>query len=35
MCDDLFKCMLEALGMLVMVTAVPLLLYLLWIGLPG
>ena len=34
-CDDLLMCMLGALAMLVLVTAVPLLLYWLWIGLPG
>lgn len=35
MCDDLLMCMLGALTMLVMVAAVPLFMYWLWIGLPG
>jgi hypothetical protein len=34
-CDDLLKCSLAALLMVVMVTLVPLLLYWLWIGLSG
>lgn len=35
MCDDLLMCMLGALTMLVIVTAVPLLMYWLWFGLAG
>lgn len=34
-CDDLLRCSLAALMMLVMVAVLPLLLYWLWIGLSG
>jgi hypothetical protein len=34
-CDDLLRCSLAALLMLVIVTVVPLFLYWLWTGLPG
>ena len=35
MCDDLLMCLLGALAMLVIVTALPLLTYWLWFGLAG
>ncbi len=35
MCDDLYMCMLGALLTLVMLAAVPLTLYWLWIAVPG
>jgi len=34
-CDDLLKCSMAALFMVVMVTLGPLFLYWLWTGLPG
>ena len=34
-CDDLLRCSLAALAMVVMVAVLPLFLYWLWIGLSG